>query len=295
MVWLKRGWKYEVRLFHAGTDPRYAGTPYPDYDYTLLLGDGTETYEVPVNVRLEDQQGLFGVNDASESFGGKGKVAYLNVFAFYLEVVSDELAQYDICCPGNLIDSRTATIRAKVFPEQTDLASFNFSVSCRPAEMGEFVNDGHGTDVKLKKTGVDTWRSSKIYWYGVLPDQECKSCGNAYTFTLMQDRKEVYSINCPVQFPDELGRVQWARPETNATTNSEPVHVQTATENYWYCEILFREFEKEEGRVVVVRESLGAGDINLVEWTGQYKQKILKEERFHLKQVHIRSYMGRIQ
>ena len=284
-VFLKRGWKYEVRLFHVGTAPQYTGMPRPDYDYTLRLGDGTETYEVPVNVRLEDPKKLFGVDDTSESFGGNGKVAYLTVFAFSLEVVSDELADYDVCYPGTLIDSRTATIRAKVFPEQTDHSSFKFSISCRPTEVGELVNDGHGTDVKLKMTGTDTWRSSKIYWYGVLPDQECKSCRNAYTFTLMQDQKTVCSIDCPVLFPDEVARAEWPSPRTNATTNSAPVHVQTATENYWYCDILFHEFEKEEGRVVVVRESLGVLSTDFVEWTGQYKQKILKEERFHLKQL----------
>lgn len=32
---LLRGWTYEVRMYHAGTDPDYDGSPRPDYDYGL--------------------------------------------------------------------------------------------------------------------------------------------------------------------------------------------------------------------------------------------------------------------
>ena len=49
---LKPGWRYEVRLDHAGSDPAYTGTPKPDYDYTL------EFSPKPESVLLDDPQGL---------------------------------------------------------------------------------------------------------------------------------------------------------------------------------------------------------------------------------------------
>ena len=67
---LKPGWKYEVRLRHAGTSPAYNGTPNPDYDYALMIADA-----VPGNVILDDPASLFGTNEASVSFAGAGKVA----------------------------------------------------------------------------------------------------------------------------------------------------------------------------------------------------------------------------
>ena len=73
---LKPGWKYEIRLFHSGTDPRYDDTPRPDYDYRLRpVTDG-----LPGNVAFDDPEGLFGEDWTSDTFGGEGKVAYVSVY-----------------------------------------------------------------------------------------------------------------------------------------------------------------------------------------------------------------------
>ena len=52
---LKPGWKYEVRLYHAGTDPDYDGSPRPDYDYELSCDRSTAIESVIV----VDDDGLF--------------------------------------------------------------------------------------------------------------------------------------------------------------------------------------------------------------------------------------------
>ena len=72
---LKPGWRYEVRLFHAGTNG--SGSGYPDYDYELNF----TTNALPVNVVVQDPDGLFGTDDTSTAFGGEGKVATIYVLA----------------------------------------------------------------------------------------------------------------------------------------------------------------------------------------------------------------------
>ena len=72
---LKPGWKYEVRLHHAGTSPTYNGTPKPDYDYALTIAGS-----LPHNVILDDPSSLFGTNENSVSFAGAGKVTTVSVY-----------------------------------------------------------------------------------------------------------------------------------------------------------------------------------------------------------------------
>ncbi len=72
-AFLKPGWRYEVRLAHAGTKPGVE----TDYDYTLA-----QSGELPPNVVLVDDDSLFGVDDTSTAFSGEGKVASVYVLKF---------------------------------------------------------------------------------------------------------------------------------------------------------------------------------------------------------------------
>lgn len=72
---LKPGWKYEVRLFHSGTNG--SGNGYPDYDYELDF-NGNDTTD---GVIKNDPDGLFGIDNTSDYFAGEGKVAYVYVLA----------------------------------------------------------------------------------------------------------------------------------------------------------------------------------------------------------------------
>ena len=78
---LTPGWKYEIRLYHAGTNG--SGYGYPDYDYTLLpLTNGLPPYVI-----FDDPAGLFGVDDTSTSFAGDGKVATVSVHRFTVDEI----------------------------------------------------------------------------------------------------------------------------------------------------------------------------------------------------------------
>ena len=72
---LKPGWKYEVQLFHAGTNG--SGDGYPDYDYELRCGATSP----PGNVAVSDPDSLFGTDYTSYRFAGEGKVAHVYVLA----------------------------------------------------------------------------------------------------------------------------------------------------------------------------------------------------------------------
>ena len=94
---LKSGWKYEVRLCHAGTCPSYNGTPNPDYDYALTIADA-----MPDNVILDDPSSLFGTNENSVSFAGAGKVATVSAYA----VIGVSICKPDDSSWTELEDSR---------------------------------------------------------------------------------------------------------------------------------------------------------------------------------------------
>ena len=80
---LKRGWRYEVRLRHVGTDPEYTDTPWPDYDYTLQ----PVTANLPPYVQVSDPDSLFGVDGTSTSFSAKNKKATISVYKFTVEEI----------------------------------------------------------------------------------------------------------------------------------------------------------------------------------------------------------------
>ncbi len=74
---LPAGAKYKVTLEHAGTDPKYKGTPRPDYDYTLSFSYTGASG--PVNVVTQDPQLMLGAHDEGDDFYATNRSATLNV------------------------------------------------------------------------------------------------------------------------------------------------------------------------------------------------------------------------
>lgn len=67
---LARGFTYELRLFHAGTNE----TDQPDYDYTLAV-----SHPQSIGIILDDPSSLLGEDNTSRYFAGEGKVVTLTV------------------------------------------------------------------------------------------------------------------------------------------------------------------------------------------------------------------------
>ena len=83
---LPKGAKYTLELIHIGTSPRYRGTPKPDYDYTLSLTSGGD--DPAAAAVVDDQQGIMGVHNESNSFFAQGKSADLYIALMISETVA---------------------------------------------------------------------------------------------------------------------------------------------------------------------------------------------------------------
>ena len=211
-VALKPGWRYEVKLYWAVCKTTEEG--YPDYDYRLLLADANLTS----GVFLDDPEGLFVANDdTSTTFAGADKVANLYVLDF--TVISDRLRSYDQCDEGRLIDSRTATVT--VSPSLSGIGDREISFEVAPVETGILVNDGHGTEITFTQSGANVWKTSTVYWYGVLPDRDCHTYRHSYAITLKVDGQAALTRRLAVHWPENNAHATFFAPLTNATRRAQ--------------------------------------------------------------------------
>ena len=115
---LKPGWKYEVKLYHAGSN--ISGDIGPDFDYSLeCISD-----DLPRNVVVSDPQSLLGTYDTDSSFAGEGKTATISIHA---------ITDITICEPGNsawdeldearvVLDDEDLRIKMRISPQIQSLS-----------------------------------------------------------------------------------------------------------------------------------------------------------------------------
>ena len=117
-VMLKAGWKYEVRLCHAGTNG--SGTDYPDYDYEL----NCESNSLPSNVMVDDPASLFGTDYTSYSFAGAGKVATITVYAVTGVTICkpDDSSWAELEESRVVLDDEELRIKIEIAPQLQSLA-----------------------------------------------------------------------------------------------------------------------------------------------------------------------------
>ena len=148
---LKKGWKYEVRLSHAGTDPVHGSTP--DYDYQL-----TTTASCPPRVVLDDPSALFGTHTESTYFAGAGKVADLYV-------LGDPVLVFDYDRDGSITDAEAEIARAgnTTFRfwvnDDNDSGDRNDSANDIPGSGPNYADDhvnGHGDFIDFTPVWIDT-------------------------------------------------------------------------------------------------------------------------------------------
>lgn len=107
-AYLKSGWKYEVRLFHAGT----SSSESPDYDYTLQIVDA-----LPGFVVTNDSQCLFGVDETSSSFSAAGKVASVSFYKVEICLSDpDDENWNEIDVSRVYLDDENVRVRIRIYP-----------------------------------------------------------------------------------------------------------------------------------------------------------------------------------
>jgi hypothetical protein len=173
---LKPGWKYEVRLHHAGTNS--GGSP--DYDYRLDCGSGA----LPPNIVVDDPSALFGTDYTSYSFAGAGKVATVAVHA---------VTGVTICTPDDsswtemeesrvVLDDEELRIKIEIAPQLDSIAQCRrlfgdaltmstsgtcpAGVSMQIPEDAAIVNSPGRSEIRITKT------RQQLISLGLLPQND---------------------------------------------------------------------------------------------------------------------------
>ncbi|MCA1809705.1 MAG: hypothetical protein LC725_09700 [Lentisphaerae bacterium] len=165
-----------------------------------------------------------------------------------------------------LTDNREATVTISI-EGVSDPSALSFQLAANPVETGNLINNG-GTSISFTPTDNPLmWRTSKLYWYGKLPDNCCWSNRYEYNFALTVNGSHTVSNRYAMDWPDEdpkmNGTVKW--PST--TVINEPELVPGFT-NYYRCLIEFGDFPKQT-------QIIG------IPTTCQYATEIANEEEYH--------------
>ena len=175
---LKAGWKYEIRLKHAGTNGD--GSGYPDYDYRLLCIKDA----LPKNVIVADPDLLFGTDDTSSFFAAGKKVATISVYA---------VERISICKPDDplwmeleesrvLLDEEELRVKIEIAPTVESVAQlrqiFGDSLTIKTtgtcpagasvpiADDSQLVNSSGKSEIRIAKT------RQELILLGLLPPKD---------------------------------------------------------------------------------------------------------------------------
>ena len=161
---LKAGWKYEVRLYHAGTNG--SGSGYPDYDYEL----DCRLDALPDNVVVDDPSSLFGTDYTSYSFAGAGKVATITVYAVTGVTICkpDDSSWAELEESRVVLDDEELRIKIEIAPQVKSLArcrqAFGDSLTVKTAgtcpigvslsigDDASLVNSSGKSEIRISKT-----------------------------------------------------------------------------------------------------------------------------------------------
>lgn len=175
---LKPGWKYEIRLYHAGTSPTYTGNPNPDYDYVLSVSNLNDIAGMVVN----DPDGLFdGCNDGVV-FVAEGKVATISVYAVTDVAICEPNDQFwpEMDESQVLLDDEVLRVKIRISPaidtidRCRDVLGSNIVVKtsdtcpqgvCIPFAADDIVNSSTNSEIRLSKS------LEQLRLWGLLPLQ----------------------------------------------------------------------------------------------------------------------------
>lgn len=223
----------------------------------------------------------FTLEGSEDNVSGQKAVDYVYAQCVGLDfkIMSDKKKAYDNPKYGVLLDSRTATVTVTSDPCEVDLTPLKLSFISEPKEKGNLVNDGKGTTItfKPKDKSQRIWKTSEIYWYGVLPDRECYSCDNQYNVAMKVNGVILKREDFSIEWPEKTAFAEITFP---ATLCSAIFESQTLSERRSCCQITVVSTQKPNG-VIKTNPNMPNNDFS---WTGQYSDKIRAEETLHIRQ-----------
>ena len=162
--------------------------------------------------------------------------------------------------------------------EVVDYSRISFEAA--PAESGQLINQVNKWEVDIVKdaNSPNKWNTSTVYWYGVLPNRECRKIPNKYSFKMKVDGKDCLTRECPVYWPETKGKAYWNLPQ-----NYKKKIIVYSEGGWWYSVIQSVKFIKSSGEIGT--EPPGSELNPDWHWTGQYEEDVMKEEKYHLKTV----------
>ena len=127
---LPKGAKYKIELTWNETNPKYRGSPKPDYDYTLEIDDSAN------GIVIDDQQGITGEHNESSPFFAQGKDAIIYVPLF--EWVTPK--ESPVTAPDDIGDGKNEFIYNSAAP---GVLTINLKIEVKPTGTSE-ITDRHG-------------------------------------------------------------------------------------------------------------------------------------------------------
>jgi len=201
---------------------------------------------------------------------------------FDFTITSDNVPSAVYVPSGMLVDNHAATVRITP-PNFVNTAGLRYYLSSQPIERSNIVNK-YGTDITFTPTANNLiFQTSKIYWYGVLPDAECHRYTYSYHFSLSVLGMDTpiycnrhYFVYIPNDGSELSGHIldpytglvndNGARSYSYVTTP-----ISTGDTNHPFrCEIIFSDFQKFYSVYVSAIH--------------QYKEEVEREEQYHKKQ-----------
>jgi len=254
---LKPGWKYEVKMEWASCKYPWDGINYPNYDYTLSLGNN-----VPSNVVVDDPDNLFRSDYYGMDYYGTSHFPVLDATVEICALQSPEIIVPDVVGVNNDDDNGNGVLDWEdhfAVQDDDDVAEVRVRIHCPEgmsgtATVAAFVNGAVGTLFKdagkSQPVGYDTFPVSgefeKTYYLeGCNPSSGVGfehvhvsfQCGGA-TLTNMHDFTFVERIAEPITTERVNGQI--VNPCCAILGESTPMRIKVLPETFPDSQIKWR-------------------------------------------------------
>ena len=177
LIPLKIGWAYEVRLYWEGSTYEYSA----DYDYVLRFPIGSLP---PLNVVLDDPQGLFCENYLSTSFYAEGKVATIRVIKADVFICSPDSPDWSELEEKRVVlDDEELRVKVRISPQALSISDCARMFGSSVLKVMTSETLPQGADVSIYEATLDnseSWRTelrfaltrARLKSLGLVPAQD---------------------------------------------------------------------------------------------------------------------------